>query len=59
MYIDNNVITPEEGKVLYNKLNGNGPFYAVALGFIKDANGNIVPDSDDNYEEREKNTPQS
>lgn len=44
----------EEGKVIYRKKDGKGPFCAVRLGFVKNNNGVVVPDSAENYEERER-----
>lgn len=47
-------IFADEGKVLYRKRDGRGPVYAVKLGFTKNSKGIVVPDTAENYEERER-----
>lgn len=49
-----NILTPDKGKALYRKRDGFGPIYGVKLGFVKNEQGIIVPDNENNYNEKEE-----
>lgn len=53
MKIVKNTIFPDDGKMLYRKEDGAGPFHAVRLWFKVNENGIVVSDSAESYEDKE------